>query len=73
MNGIRIAGITLILAGIMVLDKGGFTYPKTTHEAVLGQISLSVQDREKFNIPIWAGIGSMVIGGAFLIVVTRKT
>jgi len=74
MNGIRIAAITLILAGVMVLDKGGFTYPKATHEASLGLLSLSVQDRKKFNIPIWAGIGIVMIGGALLFAgSTRKT
>ena len=74
MKGIKIAAIALILAGVLGLDKGGFTYTKATHETSVGPLSLSVQDREKVNIPIWAGIGVVVIGGVVLVVgSTRKT
>ena len=63
MNAIRMAAIGLIVAGILALVYGGFTYTKETHQAKLGPIDISVKDKETVNIPIWAGIGAIVIGG----------
>ena len=57
------AGIALIVAGILGLAYGGFTYTKETHEARIGPLTLSVADKETINIPIWAGVGCVVLGG----------
>jgi len=67
MNPIRVVALVLILAGALGLAYGGFTYTKETHEAKLGPIELSIKDKETVNIPIWAGVGAIVIGGALLI------
>lgn len=67
MNAIRIAAIALIVAGALALAYGGFSYTKETHEAKLGPIELSVQERETVNIPIWAGVAGIVIGGVLLL------
>ncbi|MGE5116063.1 MAG: hypothetical protein ACM3N6_06170 [Betaproteobacteria bacterium] len=67
MNAIRIVAIALIVAGALALAYGGFSYTKETHEAKLGPIELSVQERETVNIPIWAGVAGIVIGGVLLI------
>jgi hypothetical protein len=67
MNAIRIAAIVVIVAGILGLVYGGFSYTKETHDAKLGPIELSVKDKQTVNVPVWAGIGAIVIGGAFLL------
>jgi len=67
MNPIRVVALVLILAGALGLAYGGFTYTKDTHEAKLGPIELSIKDKETVNIPIWAGVSAIVIGGALLI------
>lgn len=72
MNAIKIAAIALIFVGVLGLAYGGFTYTKATHETNVGPFSLSVQDRETVNIPIWAGVGAIVIGGVLLVVGVRK-
>lgn len=66
MNVVRIVGIALIVAGALGLVYGGFSFTKDTHEATLGPLKLSVEDRQTVNVPIWAGIGSIVIGGVLL-------
>jgi hypothetical protein len=71
MSALRIAAIVLIAAGILGLVYGGFTYTKSTHEAKLGPLELSVKDKETVNIPIWAGIGAIVAGGVLLFVRTK--
>jgi len=72
MNAIRIAAIALIVAGVLGLAYGGFSYTKETHEAKLGPIELSVTEKQTVNIPVWAGIGAIVIGGALLLFGARK-
>ena len=63
----RIAAILLIVAGGLGLAYGGFSYTKETHEANLGPLHMSVEEKERVNIPIWAGIGAIVLGGVLLV------
>ena len=72
MNAIKIAAIVLIVAGVLGLVYGGFSYTKETHEAKLGPIELSVKDKQTVNIPVWAGVGAIVIGGALLVFGGKK-
>ena len=68
MNAVKMLAIVLIVAGGLGLLYGGFTYTKETHEAKLGPIVLSVKDQQTVNIPIWAGVGSLVAGMILLFV-----
>ena len=67
MNAVKIAAIVLIAAGILGLLYGGFSYTKETHEAKVGPIELSIKDRRTVNVPVWAGVGVIVIGGVLLL------
>jgi hypothetical protein len=67
MNAIKIAGIALIVAGVLGLIYGSFSYTKETHGAKLGPIELSVSDKQTVNIPVWAGVAAIVVGGALLL------
>lgn len=67
MNGIKIAAIALIVAGVLALAYGGFSYTKETHTGKIGPIELSVKEKETVNIPLWAGVGAIVIGGVLLV------
>ena len=67
MNAIKGIAFALILAGVLALMYGGFSYTKETHQAKLGPIELSVTDRERVNIPVWAGVGAILVGGALLV------
>lgn len=73
MNPIKMAGLALIVAGALALVYGSFTYTKETHEAKLGPLELSVKDKETVNIPVWAGVGAIVLGGIFLVVGGKKS
>jgi len=63
----KMIGIVLIVAGTLGLVYGGFTYTKETHETKIGPLTLSVTDKESVNVPIWAGVGAIVIGGLLLV------
>ena len=55
MNPIRIVALVLVVAGILGLLYGGFTYTKDTHSAKLGPLEMTVRDKERVNVPVWAG------------------
>jgi TRAP-type C4-dicarboxylate transport system permease small subunit len=67
MNALRILAFALIVAGGLGLAYGSFSYTKETHKATLGPIELSVKDKETVNVPVWAGVGAIVIGGLILV------
>lgn len=71
MNPVKIAAIVLIVAGILGLAYGSFSYTKETHEAKLGPIELSVKEKQTVNVPVWAGVGAIVIGGVILLFSNR--
>jgi TRAP-type C4-dicarboxylate transport system permease small subunit len=73
MNAIKMAAIVLIAAGALALAYGGFSYTKDTHDAKLGPLELSVKERETVNIPMWVGVGAIVIGGGLLLVGGKKS
>jgi hypothetical protein len=68
MNPVRMMAIVLVLAGGLALAYGGFTYTKQTHTGQLGPIQLSVSEKQTINVPVWAGVGAIVIGGVLLLV-----
>jgi len=60
-------------AGILGLVYGSFSYTKETHEAKLGPLELSVSDKQTVNVPVWAGVGAIVIGGALLLIGSKNS
>ncbi len=64
----KLAGIVLIVAGVLALVYGGFSYTKETTAVKLGPIELTVQEKESVNVPLWAGIAAIVVGGGLLLV-----
>jgi hypothetical protein len=44
-----------------------------THEAKLGPLELSVKEKERVNVPVWAGVGAVVLGGALLLLPSKKS
>jgi uncharacterized membrane protein YidH (DUF202 family) len=72
MKPIKIIGILLIIAGVLGLVYGGFNYPKSSHEATVGPVQLSVKSEEHVNVPMWAGVGAIVLGGVLLLLPGRK-
>ena len=72
MNSIKIVALALIVAGILGLAYGGFSYTKDTTVVKLGPLEMTAKEKETINIPIWAGVAAIVAGGALLLVGTKK-
>jgi uncharacterized membrane protein YidH (DUF202 family) len=72
MSALKIVGIVLIVAGILGLVYGGFSFTKDTHQAKIGPLELQVKEKETVNIPVWAGVGAIVVGAALLLVPAKR-
>jgi hypothetical protein len=72
MSSTKIIALVLIIAGVLGLAYGKFTYTKETHDAKIGPLELSVKDKETVNVPMWAGIGAIVVGAGLLLAGGRR-
>ncbi|MFO8175321.1 MAG: hypothetical protein R6T96_13620 [Longimicrobiales bacterium] len=63
----RIAAIVLILLGVLGLVLGQFAFGRETHHASVGPMEMSVTEQRTVNIPIWVGVGAIVVGAALLL------
>jgi multidrug transporter EmrE-like cation transporter len=72
MNPMRWVGAVLLVAGVLGLALGSFSFTKKTHEAQVGPIALSVKEQQTVNVPVWAGAGAVVVGLGLLVLGGRK-
>jgi hypothetical protein len=72
MSGIKILAIVLIVAGLLGVMYGKFSYTKETHEAKLGPIEMSVKEKQTVNVPLWAGVAAIAAGAGLLLVRTKS-
>ncbi|KPF61577.1 hypothetical protein D621_00525 [beta proteobacterium AAP51] len=66
MNAIKLLGAVVLAAGVMALVYGSFSYTKDTTAVKLGPLELTVKEKETVNVPVWAGVGAIVVGGLML-------
>jgi hypothetical protein len=67
----KVLAIALIVAGTLALVYHGFSYTKERHEAKLGPLSLKVDEKQRVEIPVWAGVLA-IVGGVLVLVADRK-
>jgi hypothetical protein len=67
----KILGVVLLVAGVLVLVYRGFTYPEK-HEAELGPLHVAVKEEKRVALPVWLGVGLVVLGGGLLLVPLRR-
>lgn len=72
MNGLRLIAVALIVAGVLALVYGGFSYTRDETAAKLGPLELSVKEKKSVNIPTWLGVAGIIGGVAVLIGARRR-
>jgi uncharacterized membrane protein YdcZ (DUF606 family) len=72
MNSIKLVGVALIVLGALGLVYGGFSYTKDTTALKVGPLEMTVQEKKTVNVPLWAGIGAIVVGGVLLVMGGKK-
>lgn len=73
MDAMKILAIILIVAGVLALVYGGFSYISDTHTTKLGPLKITTQDKERVNIPLWAGVAAIAVGTVLLLTAGRKS
>ncbi len=68
----KILGIVLIVAGVLVLAFGGFSYTREKKVVDLGPIQATAKTKENVPIPPLAGGAAILAGVAVLVVSARK-
>lgn len=71
MSAIRIVAIVLIVAGLLGVMYGKFSYTRETHDAKVGSLEISVEEKETVSVPTWAGVGAIAAGVVLLLVRTK--
>ena len=66
MNPVKVIAIVLIVGGVLGLVYGGFSYTKDTTVLKLGPLEVSAKEKQTVNVPMWAGVGAIVVGGLLL-------
>ena len=72
MHSNKIIGIVLIVTGLLGAALGGFSFTQDTHKASIGPLNLSVAEKKKINIPLWASLAAVVAGAAFLVAGSKR-
>ena len=72
MNPVKAVAIILIIAGILGLAYGGFSYTKDTTVVKLGPLEVSAKEKQTVNVPMWAGVGAIVVGGLLLVFAGKR-
>lgn len=67
----RVFGVVLIIAGILALIYGGFSYTQREKVVDIGDLEATVNDRETFTIPPIAG-GAAVLAGIIMVLADRR-
>lgn len=68
MNPQKLLGVILLILGTLALAYRGFSYTRETHDAKLGPLEFSIKEKERVDIPTWAGVAAIVVGGGLLLV-----
>jgi hypothetical protein len=67
MNIAKIAGVLLIVAGVLGLVYGGFSYTRDEHVASIGSVELKVKEKESVSVPLIVSIAAIAAGVGLLI------
>ncbi len=67
MNLTKLIAVLLLVGGALALAYGGFSYTKDSTALQLGSIEVSVEETKRVNVPLWAGVAAMLVGGVLLV------
>jgi LPXTG-motif cell wall-anchored protein len=45
---------------------------RMTHEAKVGPLEISISEKQRVNVPMWAGVALVIAGGGLLLMQRRE-
>lgn len=73
MNPIKLVAVALLVAGVLGLLYGSFSYTKESSALKIGPVELTVKDKQTVNVPVWLSIGAIAAGGLLLLFGGKKS
>jgi hypothetical protein len=67
MKAKQLAAIVLIALGTVGLLYRGFNYRRESHEADLGPLKVSITQKDRIDVPAWAGVVLIAAGVVILV------
>lgn len=71
LNARVLIGTVLIVAGVLAVVMGGFSYTQEREAADIGPVEIQVEEQKRVNIPLWAGAAG-IVAGAVVLAASRK-
>jgi hypothetical protein len=65
-DSMRIVGIVVVALGILALVYGGFSYERDETALKLGPVEVQVERKHDVAVPVWAGVGAVIVGGLLI-------
>ncbi|MGE4335996.1 MAG: hypothetical protein AB7E55_08480 [Pigmentiphaga sp.] len=72
MKPVMWVGVILIVLGAVALGYRTFSYSSEETVLQVGPLEATVEKQEHVTVPLWAGIGLIVVGAVVLIVGARR-
>ena len=72
MDAKKIVAVVLMAAGLLSLVYKGFSYTKESESTKLGPLELTVKEKERVEVPVWVGVGLVIVGGGLLLLGKKK-
>ncbi len=67
----KLIGAGLLVLGILAVIYGGFWYSHDETKVDLGPVKVKVEEKDRVNIPLWAGVAA-IVGGAVAMTMGRR-
>jgi len=71
MSGRRVAGLVLVVIGVVLLALGGVFWTKTNTIVDAGPLKVDTHEREGVSMPPLVGIATIVVGVIMLVIPAR--
>ena len=71
MSGLRIGAVILIVAGVLGLVYGQFSFNRNTESTTIGPIGFTVRETQRVDVPLWAGVAA-IVGGAVMLLSGKR-
>jgi len=70
-SGLRIGAVILIVAGVLGLVYGQFSFNRNTESTTIGPIGFTVRETQRVDVPLWAGVAA-IVGGAVMLLSGKR-
>ena len=68
----RVLGVVLVVAGLIALVAGGFSFTRKREVMRVGPVSASVRETESYPMARWVGSGLLLLGIGLVAAGSRK-